>query len=306
MTPRVSIVIPTYNRSTIVRRAVDSVFAQTFHDFEVLVVDDGSSDNTRDALSGYDDRLRYIFQKNQGPAAARNHGMQLARGEFIGFLDSDDLYFPNNIEAHLRQFNANPATGLVYSGCEIVDHQGNPIRTFRPNPMDRGEVLERLIRYNFITSSTVLMRRVCFDQVGGMNTNLWFAEDWYYWLRIAARFPIDFVEEPLVRYQRSQVALSHGNPIEEIARKNMEMFRLLFADSDLAVRLAPLKSEAYSRAYANYAAMALEGYQLDLARRLALRAIGSKPGRLASYPLLFKSFLPSALLRRLRGWRRGA
>jgi glycosyltransferase involved in cell wall biosynthesis len=303
--PRVSIVIPTYNRSTVVRRAIDSVFAQTFQDFEVVVVDDGSTDDTRGALVGYPDRLRYIAQKNQGPAAARNHGMEQARGQFIGFLDSDDLYYPDNIEAHVRVFERNPAAGLVYSGSLIVDHEGNPIKEQRPDPRNRGDVLERLILYNFITTSTVLMRKECFTAVGGMNTRLWFAEDLYYWLRIAAKYPVDFAEQVLVRYQRSQIALSHGNPLMEIVPKHMEMLDLAFADPDLATRLRPLKAEAYRSAYASYAATALEILQPAVARDMACRAIAARPTGWKSYPLLAKTFLGSALLRRLRRWRRG-
>ncbi len=306
MTPLVSIIIPTFNRSKIVRRAVDSVFAQTFQDFEILVIDDGSSDDTRSALAGYPDRLRYVFQKNQGPAAARNHGMQLAKGEYIGFLDSDDVYFPNNLEAHLRQFEVNRGAGLVYAGSEIVDHEGKLIKEYRPDPGNRGDVLERLIYHNFIIPSTVLMTRQCMVSAGEMNTRLWFAEDWYYWLRVASRCPVDFVDQVLVRYQRTKGSLSHGKPIAELAKRNMEMFELAFADPDLVDRLARLRPEAYRRAYANYSAMALEEYRLGLARVLALRAIAARPIKWESYSLLFKSLLGSSLLRRIRRRRRGS
>ena len=303
--PRVSIVIPTYNRSMMVRRAIDSVLAQTFQDFEILVVDDGSTDDTRDALAAYPESVRYVPQANQGPAAARNHGMRLARGDYIGFLDSDDLYLPHNLEAHLRQFQANPAAGLVYSGGAIVDHEGRWIKDSRPDPRYRGDVLERLVYYNFIIPSTVLMSRPCMEFAGPMNTRLWFAEDWYYWLRIASRYPVDFVDDILVRYQRTKGSLSHGKPIAELAKRNIEMFELAFADPDLRGRLSPLRAEAYRRAYANYAAMALEEYRMGLARGLALRAIGARPLKRESYPLLLKSLLPAGALRALRRRTRG-
>ncbi len=305
MIPLVSIVIPTYNRSVTVRRAIDSALAQTFLDLEVVVVDDGSTDDTRAALSAYPEAVRYAYQRNQGPAAARNHGMRLARGEFIGFLDSDDVYYPDNVKAHLERFQANPDAGLVYAGIEIVDHEGKRVKEVRPAAQDRGFVLERLVRYNFITASTVLLRRSVMEFAGEMNTRLWFAEDWYYWLRIASRFPVDFVDRVLVRYQRSRVSLSHGTAIAELAKRNLEMFEIAFQDPDLEERLRPLKAEAYRRAYAGYAAMALEEYRLPLARDLALKAIAARPQGLASYPLLLKTLVGSGLLRRLRGWRRG-
>lgn len=306
MTPRVSIVIPTYNRSAIVRRAIDSALAQSFTDLEILVVDDGSTDDTRAALAGYPERVRVIYQENGGPASARNHGMRLARGEYIGFLDSDDAYLPGNVEAHLRRFDERPEAGLVYCGIEILDRDGHPLKNVLPNPEDRGLVLERLIRYNFITSSTVLMRRAAMEFAGPMSTRLWFAEDWYYWLRVASRFPIEFVNEVLVRYQRSAVSLSHGQAIATVAERNMEMFALAFEDPDLKPRIGPLRAEAYRRAYANYAAMALEELQVGLARRLAWRAIAARPAGLGSYPLLAKSCLGAGLLRRLRRVVRGS
>lgn len=305
MTPRVSIVVPTYNRSAIVRRAVESVLAQTFGDLEIIVVDDGSTDDTRDALAGYGERVRYVHQENRGPAAARNHGMQEARGEFIGFLDSDDAYLPGNVAAHLRRFDEVPEAGLVYCGIEVLDQHGNPVKEVLPDPRDRGFVLERLIRYNFITSSTVLMRRAAMEFAGPMSTRLWFAEDWYYWLRVASRFPIEFVDEVLVRYQRSAVSLSHGTAIPTVVERNLEMFALAFEDPDLKQRLSPLRAEAYRRAYAAYASMALETMQLDLARRYSWRAVASRPLAWASYPLLVKSCLGPGLLGRLRQWRRG-
>jgi glycosyltransferase involved in cell wall biosynthesis len=305
VTPRVSIVIPTYNRASIVRRAIDSVLAQTFDDLEILVVDDGSTDDTRAALAGYPERVRAIHQENGGPAAARNHGMRLARGEYIGFLDSDDAYLPRNVEAHLRRFEECPEAGLVYCGIEILDKDGKRLKDLLPNPEDRGLVLERLIRYNFITLSTVLMRRAAMEFAGEMNPSLWFAEDWYYWLRVASRFPIEFVDEVLVRYQRSAVSLSHGTGLETIAERNMEMFALAFADPDLQPRLAPLRAEAHRRAYANYASMALEELQLSLARRFALRAIAARPAAWGSYPLLAKSCLGAGVLRGMRRLRRG-
>jgi len=305
VTPRVSIVIPTYNRSNIVRRAIDSVLAQSFTDLEILVVDDGSTDDTRAALAGYPERVRYVHQENGGPAAARNHGMRLARGEYIGFLDSDDAYLQGNVEAHLRVFERHPDAGLVYCGIEILDRDGKRLKDVLPSPEDRGLVLERLIRYNFITSSTVLMRRAAMEFAGPMSTRLWFAEDWYYWLRVASRFPIEFVNEVLVRYQRSAVSLSHGTAIATIAERNMEMFALAFDDPDLKPRLRPFKAEAYRRAYAGYASMALEEFQLGLARRFALRAIAARPAAWSSYPLLLKSCLGVGFLRGMRRLVRG-
>ena len=305
MPPRVSIVIPTYNRSAIVRRAIDSVLDQTFTDLEIIIVDDGSTDDTREALAAYPDRVRYVRQENAGPAAARNHGMLLARGDYIGFLDSDDAYLPQNVEKHLRVFEANPGAGLVYCGIEILDRNGDHVKNVLPNPGDRGHVLDRLIRYNFITSSTVLLRRKAMEFAGEMNTSLWFAEDWYYWLRVASRFPVDFVGEVLVRYQRSAVSLSHGTAIATIAERNLQMFELAFADPDLEPLLAPLRSDAYGRAYANYASMALQELQLDLVRRYAFLALRERPSSWLSYALLAKSCLGVGILRGLRRIARG-
>jgi glycosyltransferase involved in cell wall biosynthesis len=306
MTPTVSVIIPTHNRAESVKRAVESVFAQTFTDFEIVVVDDGSTDDTRDTLTGYPSRLRYVWQQNQGPAAARNHGMRLARGEYVGFLDSDDVHYPEHLEAHLEKFAEAPDAGLVYAGSEIVDHDGTLIKEFRPDPTHRGDVLEHLVLHNFIIPSTVLMTRSCMEFAGGMNTQLWFAEDWYYWMRIASRYQIEYVDRVLVRYQRTRGSLSHGKPISELAARNIEMFNLAFADRDLAKAIAPFRRRAYCTAYANYASMALEEYQLGLARRLATKAIAARPSQSEPYALFLKSLLGARALRWIRRFRRGA
>jgi glycosyltransferase involved in cell wall biosynthesis len=296
MKPLVSVIVPTFNRAHIIGRALDSIFAQTFQDFEVIVVDDGSKDTTQEWLSRYPHPIRCLYQENSGPAAARNKGMAVAKGEYIAFLDSDDSYFPRNLEAHLLRFEKEPEVGLIYAGSEIVDSEGTFIKELRPKPENRGQVLSQLVFYNFIMPSTVVMRRSCMEYAGPMNDRLWFAEDWLYWLKIASRFQFDYIDEVLVRFQRSLVSATR-RPLRELVAINMEMFDYAFSDPDLGPRISAYKNQAYSRAYIGYVKMALEGYDRLFARELVFKAIPYNPTKLSVYLLLLKTLLNQKILR---------
>jgi glycosyltransferase involved in cell wall biosynthesis len=304
VTPKISIVIPTYNRAHVLGRAIESVFAQTVSDFEILVADDGSTDATAALLESFPERVLHLRQSNRGPAAARNLGMAAARGEYIAFLDSDDAYFPRNLEAHLEVFDRNPGAGLVYAGSEIVDAGGAFVKELRPRPGNRGRVLPQLLFFNFIMPSSVVMRRACYEYAGPMNEELHFAEDWLYWLRIAGRFSFDYVDAPLVRFQRTPGSASR-RPLPDLVTMNMHMFDLAFADPDLGPQIAPHRNLTLSRAYLGYARSALEAVDLGLARGLVVRAMRHRPADPETLILFVKTLVPKGLLRRARRMVRG-
>ena len=199
--PLVGVVVPTYNRADVLPRALQSALRQTYEALEVIVVDDGSTDDTEAVVAALDDpRVRYVLQpRNAGVSAARNRGIREARGEFIAFLDSDDEWFPDKIERQVARFReVNNRVGLLYCGVRSVsDRRGD--WTFRPK--HRGDVYEAMLQRNVIhTGSGVVIRREVVDVVGGFDEEIPAIEDYEYWLRIARHFEFDFVEEPLFRY----------------------------------------------------------------------------------------------------------
>ena len=219
--PLVSVVIPTYNYGRYVTEAVDSALAQTYPAVEVIVVDDGSTDDTRERLAAYGDRIRYIYQANAGLSAARNTGIRAASGPFVAFLDSDDAFHPRKLELQMALFAARPELGLVGT-AQFSDEPRVWADIAPPAPRIDLSLDDIVIRSRFAPSSAVA-RRECFAAVGEFDTDLRSVEDRDMWLRIAARFPVAAVEAPLTWYRITPGSMSR-NP------ERMEMFEHLVID----------------------------------------------------------------------------
>jgi glycosyltransferase involved in cell wall biosynthesis len=196
MSPLFSVIIPTYNRARKVVRAVQSVMAQTFDDYEIWVIDDGSTDDTYGALSCLKDgRINYVCQSNSGVAIARNTGIARARGKYIAFLDSDDRWYPTKLERAARAIHAHPDVGLFYSRVEYVRETG--AKLWAPNIRNVGDNGYRaLLVGNFVAMSAAVVKKSCFDLVGVFDIPD--CEDWDMWIRIARFFPIRMIDEALV------------------------------------------------------------------------------------------------------------
>lgn len=200
--PLLSVIIPTFNSAKYLSEALQSVFSQTFEDFEVIVVDDGSTDNTADIVKEYGNSLRYIRQKNQGPSAARNLGIRRAEGKYIAFLDADDWWNQNHLTELLECCELTPDAGLVYGGRKWVDEKGELMRdTPIPTICPEGWIFGDLFRRNYIATPSVLVRRSVLTNVGGFNECLSNFEDYDLWLRISARYCIAFAKDVFF-YQR--------------------------------------------------------------------------------------------------------
>jgi glycosyltransferase involved in cell wall biosynthesis len=187
--PKVSIVTPTYNRAGFIGEAVESVLAQTMPDWELLIVDDGSTDMTREVLAPYqaDPRIHYLYQPNQGQSIARNNALEKARGNYVGFLDSDDLWCADKLERQLELFESHPDVNIVHGDESMIDDQGQEIS--REN-MQRysGQITLHLLADNSVSITTALVRRVCFDEMGGFQASHGVADDYDLWLRFSARY----------------------------------------------------------------------------------------------------------------------
>ena len=195
--PCVSVIIPTYNRRDFLLEAVDSVLAQTYGDYELIVVDDGSIDGTEEALQRYGEQLQYVYQANQGVSTARNRGLELAHGKFIAFLDSDDLWMPKKIELQVACMDEYPDCQICYTD-EIWIRRGRRVNPKKRHAKYSGSVYHHCLPLCIISPSSALMRRGLFDEVGVFDPALPVCEDYDLWLRVAARYPVLFIPERLI------------------------------------------------------------------------------------------------------------
>lgn len=207
----VSVVIPAYNAERHIADALASIKEQTLRDIEVLVVDDGSTDGTLRQVERFSDSLDLIAlrQANNGPAAARNAGVRRARGQYCAFLDADDVMLPERLAIQAALLDAEPDLGLVYTDLMTFDAGGIIHRTRRAfSEPCGGLVIDQLLLDNFITTSTVMAPKNKLIEAGLFSEARRISEDFELWLRIAARWPVGFIDRPLVQYRRRPGSLS--------------------------------------------------------------------------------------------------
>jgi len=215
--PLVSVIIPTYNRAYILFKAIESVLNQSFKDLELIVVDDGSTDETPYLVSKYP--LIYVRKPRRGVAHARNVGISKARGEFIAFLDSDDIFVPDKIEKQLKFFEKNPSYKIVQTD-EIWYKGSRRINPKKIHQKAEGWFFDRAIKLCVVSMSTVLIKKELFKEVGLFDEEFWVCEDYEFWLRVALKTPMGLIKEPLV-------IKSGGRPDQLSAIKGLDYYRTL-------------------------------------------------------------------------------
>jgi glycosyltransferase involved in cell wall biosynthesis len=216
---RVSAIITTFNRAPLAKKAIQSVLAQTYADFELIILDNSSTDGTEEMVKSFSDqRIVYVKHPQLGISAARNLGVRTARGEFVGFLDDDDEWLPKKLELQVALLDRLGAdVGLVYGGFHRVDVDGKVLVTGKPKL--RGDVFESYISgidYLGGSASNPLIRKIVFALVGAYDEKLKTSEDWEFYLRLAARSKFDFVDEPLVDI-RQHAGPRLGDKLEDAA-----------------------------------------------------------------------------------------
>jgi glycosyltransferase involved in cell wall biosynthesis len=242
--PKVSIIIPAYNAMTYLPETVDSVLKQTYNDFEVIVVNDSSTDETEQWVSQIaDSRVKLISQENQGAAGARNNGIGHAQGEYIAFLDADDLWEPTKIEKQVHSLDSNPEVGLVYTWVACIDEKGKSKGKMWKNDIE-GNVWEKLIEHNIVECGSVAMvRRCCFKTLGMFDQNIRFAEDWEMWIRVATSYTFAVIKKPLVYYR------DHRNNKSKKYMRNLSNFRVIVEKSfqSVPIELLYLRNRSYGQ-----------------------------------------------------------
>ncbi|MEW5733797.1 MAG: glycosyltransferase [Thermodesulfobacteriota bacterium] len=214
--PAVSVIIPAYNSARFLPGCLASVLSQDYPVHEIIVSDDGSTDNIEDALAPFlaDPRVRLLSAPNAGPSAARNRGIRAATGDAVAFLDADDLWLPGKLSRQIPLL-APPRVGLVYGLRTHMDPDGNPIPKEQPDCF-RGNVLSRIFSYNFVCTSSAVVKKQCFETTGFFDESLTTAEDFDLWIRIAAFFDFDFVPEPVACYRTGHPQLSQDKDLRLI------------------------------------------------------------------------------------------
>ena len=247
--PAVSVLTPTFNRAAYLDAAVRSVLAQTMPDLEVIVIDDGSTDDTDGVLARIDDpRVRVLRQAHAGCSAALNAGLAVARGRYIARNDSDDVWRPDLLAVLVPRLEADPALGFVYARCDGMHADGGPSRATRGGPLrDPGDALSSLLYTDYTASITTVYRRSCIDRVGPFDGALDTSEDWDLALRVARTFPVAFVDRTLATIRThggNSPALREPGLEGRMARRQRVLDKM-FADPDLPARARRIEPLAY-------------------------------------------------------------
>jgi glycosyltransferase involved in cell wall biosynthesis len=273
--PQVSVIIPTRNRSDFLRAALSSVLKQTYQNFEIIVVDDASTDDTATVVASFnDERIRFLqHETNKGGSAARNTGIHASKCDYIAFLDDDDEWLPDKLRKQMEVLVASPPeVGGVYTGCLDVDKASGKVIRQRI-PTKRGNLFRDLLIQNCVGgTSTMLLRKVCFQQVGLFDESLPRSQDYDLWIRISQEFLFECVQEPLFKYN------IHGRKISTDLRavKGLDLLATKYASYPLSKRL-------YSNDYLDFGILYCLSGDMYEGRKALLRAVKLSPLQLRGY-----------------------
>lgn len=290
--PAVSVIIPTYNRAQLLCEALDSVAAQTFRDYEVIIVDDGSDDQTRETVERRPEPLRYVWQRNQGVSEARNHALRLTHSEFVAFLDSDDLWEPTFLERTIGRLQTCPDEVLVYTDFVSTDRGGTRrIRGHRKTPCG-GNVTAELFVSTFIHTSAVVARAHIIRDAGGFDGRLTHNEDYDLWLRLSLRHRFGLIDEPLCRRRCHPSSLSRNGCLPETLQAKAELLERFYIHNGRSAQIAAgLAGRRLAKLYYAAGKRFLKDRRPHEAVPLLRRALQLHPARLRAW---FWTFLAEA------------
>lgn len=284
--PAVSVVIASYNMAKYLGQAIESVLAQQWQDLEVIVVDDGSTDDTAEVLARFagDSRVRAIVQENQGQPRAKNAGVRACRGDYVAFCDADDYWLPHKLTAQLPLFEQNPRVGVVYSPITKLLVDGT-MHAQAGRKFYRGDVLERMFLRNLVPFGTAVVRRECLVATNGFDESVPMGIDWALWLRIGVDWEFDFVPEPTYVYRIWPGQMSKNwRGRYECAIRIMDQFL-----EDHPQRIDPrIVARAYADTYTNLAASELRHDGMGACMATLRRALKWDPQFWPAWRLMLK------------------
>ena len=293
--PKVSVIIPTYNRAHLLERSMRSVLVQTFQDFELIVVDDGSSDNTSTVVKQFGDaRVRYVrHNKNRGGAAARNTGINLAKGDFIAFQDSDDEWLSEKLEKQMSLLESCEShTGGVY--CGFIKYNKSNTQYYPPANVQQkeGNLSLQILHGNFISTQTLLVRRECFKVVGCFDERLTRFQDWEMMIRLAQAFEFCIVDQPLL------VVYSTSDSLTNNSYAGMEAYEIIL---EKHYRLLSRSPSVLADRLCNMGSLYCEHELVMKGRICFLKALKINPFSLTTWCLLTLSLLSNNKYRKIIG-----
>lgn len=291
----VAVIVPCHNVASYLQRALNSVFAQTFRDFHIYVVNDGSTDSTARVLEANASRCSFVSQPQSGPALARNRAIHMSDSPFIAFLDADDEWLPQKLERQIACMKLDPTLGLVCSACFVSEPRGNTRVISAPQSLPAsGKVFQQLARSCFVFTPTVVVRRRCLEEVGYFNEALAVSEDFNLWLRIAAKWGIACLPEVLAITHKRSGSLSES--ITPVERLKNGIAALEHVQSNCP-RLSPAEAQALHHALAErfyfYGSFLLHSAAKERSRPELAAALKLRPAYWKALVKLFLSFLPS-------------
>ncbi len=299
--PKVSVVITAYNAELFIAETLDSVLAQTYRDYEIVVVDGGSTDNTVAVVARYPPPVRLIAGQRLSKAAGRNVGIRAAQGEYIALVDADDLWLPNKLQSQMDLFGEKPELKWVYSDCYMFDGwTGSNIGTWSKScRLHAGNILELLFQNNFIASPTPVFQRCVFDEVGYFDETLQRhqPEDADLWLRSAAKFPIGLVFKPLARFRRHPNSLTMREDPQQALQGVISVLELAVAREP--IRLGPWRGRVFAKRYVALGKGYMGMGQTRAARAMFTTAMRYYPPTPTAYVFWLSTWLGGKLLYRL-------
>lgn len=273
--PKVSVIIPTYNRAQYIGETVRSVLQQTYKDYEVVVVDDGSTDDTLKRLDEFEGQIRVVEQPNSERAVARNNGIKNSSGEYVALLDSDDLWFPYKLEKQVKVLDENYRVAMCYGQSLRIDDKSNQIKPARRQLQGfSGSVFEKFLIRNFVVSATPLARRRDIENIEGFQTKYIPYEDWEFWARLSLQGDFHYINEPLASYRihpQQSVKLASAKKIEEATTAVLENLLTLKDISE------DLKNESLGLANLRFSYWYLIAGEVKTAREKLLKAVSLYP-----------------------------
>jgi GT2 family glycosyltransferase len=254
--PLISVIIPVYNGEKTIKETINSVLSQTVFDFELIVINDGSQDRTLEVVSDIPDpRIKIFSYPNAGVAASRNRGLLHSCGQFIAFLDADDLWTSNKLEAQLKALQENPKAGVAYSWSNFINESNQLLQPGRRLTWD-GDVYSKILVINFLEhGSNPLIRREALEAVGPFEESLPPADDWDMWIRLAAKYPFVLVTAPQILYRVS--TSSQSTNVSKLEAACLKVIERAFAEAPQ--ELQPLKKRSLSEIYKYLTFKCLEG-----------------------------------------------
>jgi glycosyltransferase involved in cell wall biosynthesis len=296
----ISVIIPTYNCEKYISEAIGSVLLQTCTDYEIIVIDDGSTDKTRDIVKNKFPEVRYFYISNQGVSRARNYGIRRALGEYIAFLDADDLWLPEKLEKQLKLFQSDQELALIFTEERIFDTNGfMDGKISKKKRLMKGDVVKNIFLFSNVTTSTVMVKRHVFQETGYFEENLKAAEDDNMWMRIALKFRIHLLDEVLVHYRWTENSLSRtaSNLLSGVL-KNLELIENKYPELSERLGRASIRRKK-SDIYSSHGYYLFSNGCYTSARQYYFRSIALYP-KLGSIIYLLFTIIPPSIVEKIR------